>query len=201
MTGNGIKIGIENYAAIVKELALKAVSASLKNPDKITTAMSGQAMETLDAEYYDLVQELRTSCGTNFYLKLVKKMVAAAAAMDHPLAEGLTNKIIDATTLGWPPMNDLGATEIQAIAAGLGPLVEQLILAKDEARDYFFSQVDMPVTSANKAYLETVKAKVSDKESTAPPAVAPVDDLLAAFEDAAGRATQKDPIDTTYYGG
>lgn len=162
-TGQAMKVGIENYAGMCRELALWAVCASLKDPNKVTTAMSGRAMQALDREFYDLIKEMRTVFGKHGFLKLLKKIGMACALKRHPLAKGLTIEKIDGLTLGWPPLEEVGAMEFQALCTGLGTAVENAFLDTQKAEQYLLSQVDMPVQSANKDYLPTIEASKEEE--------------------------------------
>lgn len=165
-TGQAMKVGIENYAGMCRELALWAVCASLKDPNKVTTAMSGRAMQALDREFYDLIKEIRTVFGENGFLKLLKKIGMACVLKRHPLAQKLKIQQIDGLTLGWPPLEEVGAIEFQALCTGLGTAVENAFLDKQKAEQYLLSQVDMPIQSANKDYLPTIEA-TKDETTTA----------------------------------
>jgi hypothetical protein len=180
MTGKGIEVTIENYCYRVITMALKLICASLKDPQKITAAMSGQAITFLEQESLDLLEELRTHFGKAF-LKFLKLIAVAGAKSGHEIVEGLTAQEIDETTLKWPPLTGIGADEIQQMAQGLVQLVTappapgaagpgaggegaapqsagEPILDVQQARDFVESKLPLPRRSANRSYEPKSKA-------------------------------------------
>lgn len=124
-TGAGMQVGIEHYGRLLREIAILVICASRKDPNKITTAMSAKGMEVLDKEYHNLIQEFRTVCGDNGYLKLLKKIGAACILAKHPLAKGITLEDIDALTLKWPPINPVGAQEFLYLCQGIVAILQE----------------------------------------------------------------------------
>lgn len=168
--GEGMKIGLEHWASLVLRIAMQQICASLKDPNKITTAMSGVGMQILESEFLDLSHELRTIFGDDGSLKFFKKMAAACQAKKHALMDGISIEQIDALTYKWPPLSSIGMVELQSMALGLVAMVEAQIFAAEEAREYASGQIDMPISSANKDYLPTIKVKEkqeSEKEDEA----------------------------------
>lgn len=162
--GDAMKIGIESWASLVLRIAMQVICASLKDPNKVTTAMSGKGMEVIESEFNDLAQELRTVFG-NGYVKLLKKIAAACSIKYHALFLNVALTEIDGLTLGWPPLASMSAAELQAMAVGLAELIKCFIITREEARAFAMSQLDMPVISTNKDYLPTVKT--TDNEPVA----------------------------------
>lgn len=173
--GDGMKVGLENYVSLEIRIAMQQICASLKDPDKVTTAMSGKGMEIIESEFHDLAQELRTIFG-NGYLKLLKKIAAACAIKHHALFKGVDTEAIDGLTLGWPPLASIGAMEFQALSMGLDVMIKMEIMTRDEARSYGLSQIDMPVQSANKDYLPTLAKEKARKIKPKPKKAATDDD-------------------------
>lgn len=155
--GDGMKIGLEHWAMLVLRIAMQQICASLKDPNKVTTAMSGKGMEVLESEFLDLAQELRTVFGDEGFLKLLKKIAAACAAKNHVLMEGIGIEDIDALTLAWPPLSSIGMVEFNAMCLGLVALIEAQVFSEKEARDFVLAQIDVPVKSANKDYLPALQ--------------------------------------------
>lgn len=161
--GDGMRIGLEHWAALTLRIAFQQVCASMKDPNKVTTAMSGKGMEVLESEFLDLAQELRTVFGDEGYLKLLKKIAMACQIKNHALLGDITIEAIDALTLAWPPLSSIGMVEFQAMCAGLVALIEKEVIDAKEARDYTLAQIDVPVTSANKDYLVSVKSNMESE--------------------------------------
>ena len=164
MTGQGTEVGMR-YCEHLKKDALEQISASRKDPEKMTTAMSGKGMEVLEQEYTDLGQELRTQYGSRGYLKLIKKMAAAGKKVKHKLLENVSEKQADGIRLRWPAFHGLSAQEFQAIITGLADGVEKLIITADEGKAYLEAQADMPFTSANKAYAKGLETPETEHDN------------------------------------
>ena len=125
-SGSGMKVGLEFYGPLLREIATIIICASRKDPNKLTTAMSAKGMEVLDKEYNNLIQEFRTVCGDNGYLKLLKKIGAACVICKHPLAvaAGITLEDLDGVALKWPPINPVGAQEFLYLCQGAAMLAQ-----------------------------------------------------------------------------
>lgn len=107
---------IEQLAKFIKE----QVMLSRKDPDRMrTTAQSGRAMEILDDDLNDLVQDLRMSYGDNGMVPLVRKVVRAAVAAKHPAFKPDAKKQIEEVTQKWPPLYLPSTREILELAQGL----------------------------------------------------------------------------------
>lgn len=113
---------------LLRKLFMEQVQGSRKDPDRMrTTAMSGSAMEMMDDDLVDLMQGLRTDFGEQGMLTVVKKSVAAAKKLGHPLAVGIDLATIGGLALQWPLPFGLDAQEtlalVQAVnlACGVGP--------------------------------------------------------------------------------
>jgi hypothetical protein len=157
--GDGMKVGLEHWAALALRIAMQQICASLTDPNKMTTAMSGLGMQIMNAEYYDLAHELRGIFGDNGYLKILKKIAVACMLKNHLLADGFTHEIIDALTFGWPPLSPIGMIEFEAMCRGLSELCKTEIWDRETAAEFSTSQIDMPIESANKDYLTSVSVK------------------------------------------
>lgn len=169
MTGQGISIGVKDFCSKLLKLMLLIISANRKDPDQVTTAMSGKAMEYLEAEFLDLVQEQRTSYGEEGSLRLLKKICLAAMKVEHPLAKGLKIEDIDGLSYLWPPLCELTATEVQQLVQGLVQAVagdkegRGAILEEAKAAEYFESQVDLPETTTDQTFAESIVGGETEK--------------------------------------
>lgn len=118
MTGQGIAVGLE-LVEKYRQFALEAISASRKNPDKLSTPMSGRAMEGLDDDPLNLMEELRTGYGDNGALPLMRKAMRAAALFGHRLLDGVDLTELDSLAYYWPKPYQPGAQELGQIGQGL----------------------------------------------------------------------------------
>jgi hypothetical protein len=102
-TGEGLKCGLD-FNQTLKHATLEQISVSRKDLETIKGSMSGKAMELIDQEFLDLIQELRVQYCEFGYLPLIKKICNAAIIAKHPAAQGLTPKSIDALELQYAAM-------------------------------------------------------------------------------------------------
>lgn len=144
-TGQGMQVGIRDYCRQLKKDGIESIALSRKDPDKVTTAMSGKGIELIEEEFYDLMHELRTGYGDEGYLVLVKKIGHAAIAVDHPLAKDLSEEEINEVALAWPQVHDMSGNEYQQFTAGLSSGVESGFLDINEAAELHKAQIDMPL--------------------------------------------------------
>lgn len=99
--GAGLKTALD-YCSQLKHNSLEQDSVARKDLESIQGTMSGKAMELIDQEFLDLIQELRVQYCQHGYLPLLKRLCKAAAFMGHPLMAGVTDKIIDGLFLQYP---------------------------------------------------------------------------------------------------
>ena len=179
-TGAAMKVALEFYGPLLEKAAKLVISASQKNPDKLTTAMSSKAMAELDKPFVNVIQEFRTVFGDNGYLKALKKMGAACVEAKHPLAveANITIEELDAAALKWPPVNPVGAQEFLYLCQGAAALVMaaqstpatenqpakvgEVIMTGDELRSYITGSIDTAIDSANRDYLTQVSTDLPD---------------------------------------
>lgn len=143
-TGQGFKMGLEFYRQIKKD-ATEQISASRKDPDKVTTAMSGKGLELVEEENIDLAFDFRTSFGAA-YLKMIIKMGRAAIKKNHPLMDGVTEDEVKQVKLAWPDMHDLSPQEFQAFAQGLVAEQEAGVISPAQAQELHRTKVDVPIS-------------------------------------------------------
>lgn len=176
MTGDGIKVTLDLVKNLEK-LALKQIAAIRKDPDNVSGLITGKAMELLDEDIVDLVQELRTTYGDNGYLPFVKRMALGAAKANHPLMEGATPKQIDGLFLDWPRTYMPTPDEVQKIvgamvqavgtpggvdASGKTTPASPQLLRPDQAISYLENNIDLPRASANRTSLEMQREQKED---------------------------------------
>lgn len=201
--GDGMKVGLEFWAALVIRLTLMMICASQKDPNKMTTAMSGKGMEILESEFLDLAQELRNTFGEDGYLKLLKKIGYACVLKKHVLFKDVTVEQVDGLALGWPPLASIGMAEFQQMATALQMLVEAHIMEQKNATNFCMSQLDMPATSANRDYLPSVQSGEEPPRAPKEPSDQEDDEknevnhLASIMTNAAMQAVARGPLDTT----
>lgn len=146
----------QGFLANLKELELlkkiidEQISKSRKDPDKVTTAMSGKGMEIIEEEFMDLVFELRTCYGEDGYLKMVRKMCLAGKKARHPRLKNVSEEDIDNLELGWPDLHDMSPQEYQQYTTGIIQAQEAGIVDEQQAADLHRAKVDVPISNARK---------------------------------------------------
>lgn len=184
MTGQGVKVGLD-YVDKLRKFALEQIAAMRKDPDRVGSLITGKAMELLDEDLVDLVQELRTNYGDDGYLTLVKKLSLAALRAGHPLMEGLTTQQIDGLMLQWPRTYLPTPAEVQQLVEAMARGVEMEIIDRDKAKAYLENNIDFPEESANREVLEPEASDPLDGEEEVLPG-ADQSDIVPAGAGAAG---------------
>lgn len=149
MTGNGVKVGLE-YVDKIFKIALQLIAAQRKDPDTIKGGViTGKAMELLDEDLVDLVQELRTSYGAGGLLPLIKKMAIAAKRARHPLMRGANEKEIDGLMLDWPRTYNPTPAETTQLTQAAQMMKSEQLLPDPEVTEWLRNQLDQEENSAN----------------------------------------------------
>jgi hypothetical protein len=121
----GLTTGID-FCAKLKHASLEQTSMARKDLESISGSMSGKAMELIDQEFLDLIQELRVQYCEYGFLPLLKKLCKAAKMMGHPLLMDYSDTDIDGLSLQYPaaytpdPQEFLYLVQALALATGLG---------------------------------------------------------------------------------
>ncbi len=148
-TGQGFLADLK-FLELLKKDIKEQISASRKDPDKVTTAMSGAAIELIEEEFMDLVFELRTCYGEDGYLKLVKKMCLSGIKAKHKLLKSVTPEMVAELELGWPDLHDLSPQDYNQLTTGLNQAQEGGLLDQQQAHDLHRAKVDVPATVVRK---------------------------------------------------
>ncbi|GEM_PF-5690144 len=160
--GLGFAAGLDYYRQLKKDAA-EQISSSRKDPDKVTTSMSGKGMGIVEEEFLDLVFELRTNYGNNGYLKLIKKICKAAIRIDHQLMTGIDEGLIDLLKLSWPDLHEQTPQEYQQNVQALDQAQDAGLIDQRAAFDQHRAKTDMHQTSSK---LPKKKEKTQSKTTT-----------------------------------
>lgn len=176
MTGEGIRVGLE-YMERLRKLALESAAAVLKDPDKAGSLITGKAMEALDENLVDLVQELRTSYGTHGELPMLKNMGVAAIRAKHPLMKGVTEQDCDGLMLQWPLIHTPTPDEVQKLVQAMGQAVggpgtegkppTPALIDLAMAKGYLIANIDFPPESTdfvNTAEFDRLDTETDEKD-------------------------------------
>lgn len=205
--------GTDEFLAKLKRNSLEQLSAARKDLESIKGSMSGKAIELIDEDFLDLIQELRVQYGTYGYLPLIKKICKAASVANHPLMVGVADSLIDGLTLDFPPLYLPDPQEVQllvtAMVAATAPTGAETPMAGQPgpdgspgkpimapasgpplidplvAADYLAKQLDLIEDSTDKANITETVVNSSDMKPQEPEAVPmdSMDDLRTGLQD------------------
>ena len=109
MSGAGIDASLKLIDRL-RNMALEQIAAARKDPEKLSGPMSGRAMEFLDEEFHDLIDDLKTSYGDYGAMPLARKILQA----------GQPEIDLSSFTLAWPRLFQPTPTDLAQMVAGLG---------------------------------------------------------------------------------
>lgn len=150
MTGGSVDASLK-YVAFLRKMALETCAAARKDPTTTKGPMSGKAVEALDDQFVDLVQELRTSMGDTFMLTLVKKMLLAGLAVKHPLCEGLAESDIESIGVVWKRALPTPPEALVQVSSAVQTLVDAGLLDMDMGKKFVHMTLDLDALDAQEA--------------------------------------------------
>ncbi len=148
MTGTSIDAGLK-YVNSCRRLALETVSAARKDPETVHGPMSGRAMELVDDQFIDLVQELRTSFGEAGLLPLLKKMVRAGIKTGHELFAGVSEDEVQGISLLWRRLMPIAPEALVQLSSAMQVFVEAKLLDPEMAKKYISMALDLDALEPN----------------------------------------------------
>jgi hypothetical protein len=131
-----------DYIERVRQIALEQIGLSRKDPNKITGIMSGKAMEILEGDETDLIQELRTAYGTYGLVPIVRATIQAGDRLGIPGFEGAGPQAARLVTI-WPRPYRATADELQKYVGAFQQGVEQGFFSPEEARHALHTYADL----------------------------------------------------------
>lgn len=174
----------------LRNLALEQISASRKDPEKMHGPLSGRAMEYLDEDCYDLINELRGQFGESGVLPLLKKVIRATGinidesgiALQWPRLSALT--AIDLSQILSPMVQAVTPLPVPGEQGTVGPegkvsapLLGEPLLDPVKMRQWIEQQMDLNSTEdPDGKEDEPDTAHVSDTVSDAPEPIVPGSD-------------------------
>jgi hypothetical protein len=159
MTGAGVEAGLK-YVGTLRKLALETVAAARKDPEQRSKGpVSGKAMENLDDQFIDLVQELRSSIGDTFMLTLLKKMILAGITVRHPLFRGLQLESVSQIGAIWKRALPTPPEALVQVSSALHQFFVDGFLEQDEAKIFVRSTLDLDALEAQTAISGTTSGE------------------------------------------
>lgn len=147
MSGGAVDASLK-YVAFLRKLALETCAAARKDPTTTKGPLSGKAVEALDDQFIDLVQELRTSMGDTFMLTLVKKMLLAGLKVGHSLCQGITESDIQSIGVVWKRALPTPPEALVQVASALQTLLDAGLIEKDMAQRFTHMTLDLDALEA-----------------------------------------------------
>ena len=150
MTGGSVDASLK-YVAFLRKMALETCAAARKDPTTTKGPMSGKAVEALDDQFVDLVQELRTSMGDTFMLTLIKKMLLAGIAIKHPLCAGMKESDIESIGVVWKRALPTPPEALVQVASAVQTLVDSGMLDPEMGKKFVHMTLDLDALDAQEA--------------------------------------------------
>lgn len=127
---------VEAYADSLRSMALEAMHGMRADPDKLSTATSGRALEMLHQGLIWLADRLRTSYGEGGFLSMMRLVCRASQVVPGGLLiAGVRHKSLDEGSLSlvWPRWFSSTAEDRQSDATTAKLLVEAGVLSRETA--------------------------------------------------------------------
>ena len=115
MTGAGIDAALKVIDHL-RNMALEQIAAQRKDPEKLKGPMSGRAMEFLDEEFHDLIDDLKTSYGDHGAMPLARKIMQAA----------MPSLDLSSFTFAWPRLFQPTPQDVQVLVQALSQAIDPL---------------------------------------------------------------------------
>lgn len=135
--GGTASAAVIDYVRMLRELALESIHGNRANPDRLTTAQSGRALEMLNQGLIWLADNLRTSYGTSGLLRLVRLIIRATQVYDVTVL-GMPIGRLDPTapvSLSWPRWYPVMAEDRQKDTQSLVALVDAGCISPEAASE------------------------------------------------------------------
>ncbi|MGI4793129.1 MAG: hypothetical protein ACRYG8_03405 [Janthinobacterium lividum] len=159
------------HVRYLRAVALESVHGSRADPDKLSAAQSGRAMELLHQNLIWLADRLRTSYGEGALLSLARMLCAASAKVSDGLLIGgqrVRDLSPDGLSLVWPPWFAPTATDMQQTATTLTALTGGGILSEATATRIVAPVLDIEDVAAERALvLGEVEAQQARAQASA----------------------------------
>ena len=154
---------VVNYVKFMRELALEQLHASRVNPEKLTAAQSGRAMEMLNQPLIWLADQMRITYGGGLLslLQMIVKVGSSSQliARDDTAYPKLTNQPV---SLKWPPWYAPTFNDLSSSASTLTTLTDAGHMSQETAVNIVAQQYDIADPAA-----ELVKIKADQAELAA----------------------------------
>lgn len=178
MSGSGITTVLD-FVRQVRFMSLELCGGSRADPEKLSAAQSGKAMELMNETLIRLTDKLRTSYGEGAYLNIVRMVLRAAEKYPlkiagKPIKAGTLPKA-DAVpiTLKWPPWYAPTATDHSAQAMAMktyrdAGIVSRRTAIKQVQHDFDIEDVDAEIKEIEAEAQAEVEKEIREAAGTRP---------------------------------
>jgi hypothetical protein len=142
-----------DFTRALREFALESIHGNRTDPQKLSSAQSGRAMELMNQALIWLADKLRVSYGEGGLLGLIKMMLAAHAKFPLTI-KGKPMIAIKPDTevmLRWQPWYHPTATDLQAQAVTVSTLSKNNLMSQETAVNTLAANYDIEDTRAELA--------------------------------------------------
>ena len=133
--GGTASAAVIEYVRTLRELALESIHGNRANPERLTAAQSGRALEMLNQGLIWLADNLRTSYGESGLLQLAQLIVRASQVYDLTVFGRPIGRLepVSSLSLNWPRWYPVSADDRQKDTQSLVSLVSAGCISQDGA--------------------------------------------------------------------
>lgn len=159
-------MAVKDYCETVRKLTLEALGGSRADPDKMSAAQSGRAMEMLNTSLIQLADKLRTPYGKGALLSILRMFQRIASKFPIVLRDG-TKVVLKETpiSLKWPPWYPATYADQAQQATALSTLKDAALISTETAVSAIAPIYDIEDQAAEIKRIEGEKEETAKRES------------------------------------
>ena len=147
-----------DYVKVLRDTALEAMHGNRSNPDKMSAAQSGRALELMHQSLIWIADKLRITYGEGAILQLMQMVIKASAKIEIIVGdEKLKNLKPEKLSLVWPAWFPSTYEDKMNQATALNKLTESGVLSKETATQAISADYDIEDVDAEIAKITTEK--------------------------------------------
>ncbi len=178
MSGDGIKIGMEDFVKQVQHWTKDIMSMSNKDPDTIQGAISGKALEIINELPLDAVKVQQLAYGPYGLKRIICKLGNMLILLKHPKFEKVTPEKLEEINLKQKAPYPANPQEAQPLVNSVLSAVAGGTMHPDTGDSYLHAQLGISPRN-----LEEDATKVEKRRQQALEAIGKSDDLAGGPED------------------
>lgn len=141
MTGKGVEVGMDMWVKAVFHWTKEIMEVSTKDPDTISGAISGKALELINEPFVDAVAVEQLQYGNYGLLEIVKKLANMLRVLKHPRFIKFSEEQIDECELDFPDMYSASAEEAQPLVTAITTAVAGGLMDHKKGKVYLHGQL------------------------------------------------------------